>query len=307
MNSINNWFTRHLQNCIGALGHMFRQPVASTLTITAIGIALALPSALNIVVRNGQAIAGDFEDLRDFSVYTKPGIPIDRAAELRDRIDADSQVRSTRLISAEQALEKFREGQDFGPLVAALDSNPLPHTIVVRPDQEADALTLRQLKDKLARDPLVDLVKLDTDWLRRLNAILELVGRAVWITAILLVIAVIVVIGNTIRLDIQNRRAEIEVSKLFGASDGFVRRPFLYTGFWYGLFGGAFAVVLLSIGLWLMSGPVERLVNLYGGGFDPFGMDRATFGSVFGLGLVAGLCGAWLAVSRHLKAIQPKL
>ena len=156
-------------------------------------------------------------------------------------------------------------------------------------------------------DPLVDLVKLDTEWVQRLNAILDLIRRAVWIATIMLIGAVIVIIGNTIRLDIQNRRAEIEVSKLFGASDGFVRRPFLYTGFWYGLLGGIFAILLLLISLWLLSKPVERLVQLYGGGFEPFGIDGGTLLTIFIMGLIAGLSGAWSAVSRHLAAIQPQL
>ena len=131
--------------------------------------------------------------------------------------------------------------------------------------------------------------------------------RGVWIAAILLVGAVIVIIGNTIRLDIQNRRAQIEVSKLLGASDGFVRRPFLYTGFWYGLCGAILALLLLSLSLWLISGPAERLVQLYGGGFKPIGIDGLTLLTMLAGGLLAGLGGAWIAVARHLSDIQPKV
>jgi cell division transport system permease protein len=151
------------------------------------------------------------------------------------------------------------------------------------------------------------LVKLDTEWLERLNALLELARRGVWIAAVLLIGAVIVIIGNTIRLDIQNRRAQIEVSKLLGASDGFVRRPFLYTGFWYGLCGAVVALLLLIISLWVISGPVKRLVQLYGGGFQPIGVDRLTLITVVAGGLLAGLGGAWIAVARHLSDIQPKV
>jgi len=307
LHALNNYLTRHAQNCLGALGNMVRQPVASTLTIAVIGIALAMPSTLNIIVKNGQALAGGLEDIRDFSVYTKPGIALAQAENLRKRLAQASIVKSTRLISAQQALEDFRHDTEFGDLVTALDNNPLPHTIVVSPTADADPPALRQLKNKLLQDPRVDLVKLDTQWVQRLNALLDLARRAVWIAAIMLVGAVIVIIGNTIRLDIQNRRAEIEVSKLFGASDGFVRRPFLYTGFWYGLLGGLFAVVLLAISLWLLSGPVERLVRLYGGGFEPFGIDGETLLTVFAIGLAAGLGGAWSAVARHLSAIQPRV
>ena len=170
MSSLKIYLTRHLQNCIGALGHMARQPFASLLTITVIGIALALPSALNVVVRNGQMIAGGFEDIRDFSVYTKPGTSLDQADELRKRIGNDDRVIGTELITADEALATFRNDEEFGDLVNTLGGNPLPHTIIVRPDADASPLQLRQLKDRLSQDSSVDLVKLDTEWLQRLNA-----------------------------------------------------------------------------------------------------------------------------------------
>ena len=307
LRTLNNYLIRHAQNCIGALGNMVRKPIASMLTIAVIGIALALPSALSIMVKNGRALAGGLEDIRDFSVYTKPGVSLGQAEDLRARLDEEAVVRSTQLISASEALQEFRNDTELGDLVRALTDNPLPHTIVVRPTADAELATLKALKNMLVQDPLVDLVKLDTDWVRRLSAILDLAWRTVWVAAIRLVGAVIVIIGNTIRLDIENRRAEIEVSKLFGASDGFVRRPFLYTGFWYGLFGGVFAIVLLVVSLWLLSGPVERLIRLYGGGFKPFGIDGSTLLTVFTIGLIVGLSGAWSAVARHLAAIQPRV
>ena len=307
MRKLNNYFIRHAQNCIGALGNMVRQPMSSALTIAVIGVALAMPAALNIIVKNGQALAGGLENIRDFSVYTLPGAALAQAEDLSRRLETDAIVGSTQLITADQALEKFRNDAEFGELVSVLNNNPLPHTIVVRPTADAEPAQLQTLKNTLLRDPLVDLVKLDTEWVQRLNAILALTRRAVWIATIMLVGAVIVIIGNTIRLDIQNRRAEIEVSKLFGASDGFVRRPFLYTGFWYGLLGGIFALLLLFVGLWILSGPVERLVRLYGGGFRPFGIDGGTLLAIIAMGLVAGLCGAWSAVARHLAAIQPRI
>jgi cell division transport system permease protein len=307
LRTINNYLSRHAQNCLGALGNMVRQPMASALTITVVGIALALPSALNIIVRNGQVLAGNLENIRDFSVYTKSGATLSQAENLHKHLEEDAIVSSAQLITADQALEKFRGDTELGDLVSTLSDNPLPHTIVVRPVTDADPAALRTLKNTLLEDPRVDLVKLDTEWVQRLNAILDLIRRAVWIATILLIGAVIVIIGNTIRLDIQNRKAEIEVSKLFGASDGFVRRPFLYTGFWYGLLGGIFAMLLLFVGMWLLSGPVERLVVLYGGGFEPFGIDGGTLLTVLIMGLCTGLGGAWSAVSRHLAAIQPQV
>jgi len=292
---------------VGALGAMTRQPLASVLTIAVIGIALAMPTGLNVIVQNGRAIAGGWDNIRDFSVYLRPATPIEQAIRLRDQLDESSMIESARLISANDALVEFSNDPEFGGLLGALDQNPLPHTIVVRPTADAAPADLQELERSLSRRSDVDLVKLDTDWVKRLNAMLDLARRGVWIAAVMLVGAVIVIIGNTIRLDIQNRRAEIEVAKLLGASDGFVRRPFLYTGFWYGVLGGSFALLLLAISLWLLSGPIERLAGLYGSSFRPLGVDSATVLSILGGGLLAGLGGAWSAVARHLAAIQPRV
>lgn len=307
MKTLRTYLNRHAQNCVGALGAMTRQPLASALTIAVIGIALAMPTGLNVVVQNGRAIAGGWDNIRDFSVYLRPATPIEQAIRLRDQLDESSIVESARLISANDALVEFSNDPEFGGLLGALEHNPLPHTIVVRPTADAAPADLEELERGLSRRTDVDLVKLDTDWVKRLNAMLDLARRGVWIAAVMLVGAVIVIIGNTIRLDIQNRRADIEVAKLLGASDGFVRRPFLYTGFWYGLLGGSFALLLLATSLWLLSEPIERLAGLYGSSFRPLGVDAATVLSILAGGLLAGLGGAWSAVARHLAAIQPRV
>ena len=183
----------------------------------------------------------------------------------------------------------------------------MPHTVVIRPRPDAAPEELHDLEQYLMVRTDVELVQLDTEWVARLNAILDLGRRGVWIAAIMLVGAVVIIIGNTIRLDIQNRRAEIEVSKLLGASDAFVRRPFLYTGFWFGLLGSCFALILLGLSLWLLSGPAGRLAALYGSGFEPLGIDLATVLTVLTGGILAGLGGAWSAVTRHLSVIQPNI
>jgi len=307
LNAVQNYFMRHAQNCLGALGNMVRQPVASGLTIGVIGIALAMPVALNTIVQNGRSVAGSLDNIRDFSVYVTPGTALIHVERLQTRIRKMPVIESTELIPADEALETFRKDTEFGALVTALDSNPLPHTLIIRPDEAADPAALENLKSELAKETIVDLIKLDTEWVQRLNALLDLARRAVWLAAITLIGAVIVIVGNTIRLDIQSRRAEIEVSKLLGASDRFVRRPFLYTGFWYGFLGSVFAILLLVISFWLLSGPVEKLIQLYGGGFEPFGLGAGSLLGVFLIGLTTGLAGAWLAVSRHLADIQPRI
>jgi len=307
MTFLKNYLTRHAQNCVGSLGEMSRHRLSSALTIAVIGIALAMPSALNIMVNSGRALAGGWDTVRDFSAYLQPGTSFEEAERLGDLIQAMDIIESVTLISADRALTEFKADSGFGEILSALDDNPLPHTVVIRPQADAPPEALNSLEQELIARSDVDMVKLDTEWVARLNAILDLARRAIWIAAVMLIGAVIVIIGNTTRLDIQNRRAEIEVSKLLGASDGFVRRPFLYMGFWYGTLGGFFALILLTVSLWLLSGPVDRLASLYGGGFDRPGVDPVTFLTVLGGGVLAGLGGAWSAVARHLSAIQPKV
>ena len=162
MTFIKNYFLRHAQNCIGSLGNMTRQPVASAMTITVIGIALAMPYGLNIVVRNGQAVAGGWEGMRDFSVYLKPGSSLENASQLREQILQLNVVESAQLVSADQALTELQSNSAFSEVLEALDDNPLPHTIVIRPNSEATPDALKDLQDELIARPIVDLLKLDT-------------------------------------------------------------------------------------------------------------------------------------------------
>ena len=304
---MNALLTRHLQNALAALGQLSRQPVATALTIAVIGIALALPASLQVLVQSGQTFAGNWRDIRDFSVYLKPGAALDAARDLARSLKKHPGVAETKVIPADDALAEIGKDPAFGEVLKVLKTNPLPHTLVVRPTADASPGELAQIKAELSARPDVDLVQLDTQWLARLAAILDVVRRAVWIATVLLVGAVIVIVGNTIRLDIQNRRQEIEVAKLLGATDAFVRRPFLYTGFWYGALGGLVALMLLGAGMLLLSGPLERLLGLYGAQFSGFGLTLGTAGMVMAAGLLSGWAGAWAAVGRHLSAIQPRV
>ncbi|WKZ12501.1 MAG: permease-like cell division protein FtsX [Gammaproteobacteria bacterium] len=298
---------RHLQNALGALGELRRQPVATGLTVLVIGIALALPASLQVLVQGAQRFAGNWRDIRDFSVYLKPGAKLTQAQELARLLDKKPGIEAVKIIPADEALTEFRNDPAFGKVLAVLEGNPLPHTLVVRPTTSATTTDLDALRAELGQRSEVDIVQLDTQWLSRLAAILDLVRRGVWFTASLLAGAVIVIVGNTIRLDIQNRRREIEVSKLLGASDAFVRRPFLYIGVWYGALGGAVASLVLLAALLLLRGPLQRLLALYGSEFAGFGLRPATLLLVLGGGVVAGWAGAWIAVARHLSAIEPRV
>ena len=303
---LSRWKQLHIRNCIDSLAGFLEQPIATLLTVAVIGIALALPASLNLVVQNARNLAGNWESVRDFSIYMQPGGEFEKAESTAQELQRRDDIESVTIISADEAIDDFREASGLGEVLDNLEANPLPHTLVVRPKESATIDGLAALGEELGARDEIDMVKIDTDWVARLNAILDLLRRVVLMGGILLIIAVIIIVGNTIRLDIQNRRDEIEVVKLLGASDGFVRRPFLYIGLWYGLIGGSVALLLLLLGGWLLAAPLEHLLGLYGTELDLLGMNAGTAMLVIGGGVLSGWGGAWVAVTRHLADIQPQ-
>ncbi|WP_428100282.1 permease-like cell division protein FtsX [Candidatus Rariloculus sp.] len=298
------YFGLHVRNLCGAIVRLVRQPAGSLLTVLVIATALALPAGLRVLVGNVDALSGTWEGAPDFTVYLHDTVTEQRARELASEIDARGDVATVAFISRADALEEFRAQSGFGEALDALEENPLPHTLVVRPgpstigEMEALAESLGSLEE-------TSLVQLDTQWVARLRGILVLVERVVDIVSGLVALAVILVIGNTIRLEVNNRSTEIEVMKLVGGSDGFIRRPFLYLGFCYGLAGSLVAVLLVGVALALMQAPVRALAELYASAHTLTGLGwRDTF-VLLGGGAALGWAGAWLATARHLRAIEP--
>jgi len=211
-----------------------------------------------------------------------------------------------RVITAAQALTEFRNDSGFGKALDALGDNPLPDTLIVTPTPAASTPQgTDALKGAIAALPDVQTVQVDAEWVKRLHAMLDILRRIVLLTAGLLGTGVVLIVGNTIRLDILNRRTEIEVMKLVGASDGFARRPFLYSGIWYGLGGGLLALTLVAVAAAVLARPVESLARLYGSQFRLHGLGFTT--GVLLLTLAASLSwlGSWLAATRHIRAIEP--
>ncbi len=221
-------------------GHLGRHGLATVLTVVVMGLALALPLALNVLVRNVRAATGDFSEAVGLSVYLKPEVSELKARQLAKNAAERTGVASATLITASEALAEFRTQSGFGTALDSLPDNPLPNVLTIRPAPDAASPTqLEALRSYLLAWPEVDSVQLDRDWVLRFSALLELLRRVVLITALLLGAGVIAVVGNTIRLEILNRRNEIEVTKLVGGTNAFVRRPFLYAGVLYGILAGA--------------------------------------------------------------------
>ncbi|MDJ0812865.1 MAG: permease-like cell division protein FtsX [Woeseiaceae bacterium] len=300
------WFSRHVSTAGGSLGRLIRQPFASLMIVLVIAVTLAIPAALNLVVKNAQAVSSGWDNALDFSIYLKRDITESEAEGLARLIGQRADVAYVQLITATDALEEFKRQSGFGDALDQLSDNPLPHTLVVRPSPANTSQSMILLQEELANLPESDLVQVDTEWVQRFHAILDIVRRAIVIGATLLGLAIIVIIGNTIRLDIQNRREEIEVTKLIGASNAFVRRPFLWSGFWYGLLGGALALGLVQYGLFLLKDPAARLAGLYQSGVSVLAQSLEESLAILGVGVLLGLVGSWFAAARHMRRIEPR-
>ena len=303
---VTTWLGRHARTAAASFSRLVHQPFASLMIILVIAVTLAIPMALNLAIKNFAAVSSGWDDALDFSVFLDTGVSASEAEALASLISQRADVDDVRLITAEQALAEFKEQSGFGSALDHLPDNPLPHTLVVRPSPANTPPSMTLLREELDGLPETELVQVDTEWVQRFHAILEIVQRAIMIGAGLLGSAIVVVIGNTIRLEIQNRRDEIEVTKLIGASNAFVRRPFLWSGFWFGLFGSVLALGLVQYGLYLLQPAVTRLAGLYQSGVTVLALDLRDSLAIVAIGVGLGLAGSWLAAARHMRSIEPK-
>ncbi|MCU7930381.1 MAG: permease-like cell division protein FtsX [Candidatus Thiodiazotropha sp. (ex Codakia rugifera)] len=300
------WLQRHAQVALASLGRLARNHLSSLMTCSVIGIALALPVGLHVMLGNLQSISGTWDSGASISLFLKQQIRDDQAASLAEKLRLHQRIEDVELITREKALAEFQALSGYADALEALDSNPLPALLIIQPKADfTTAETAQRLVRELKLLPEAEIVQLDLQWVRRLQAITVIAQRAVVVLAALLGMAVLLIIGNTIRLEIQNRRTEIEITKLIGATNAFIRRPFLYTGFWYGLFGGIIAWLLVAVSITLLSGPIAQLANLYQSAFDLSSLGISTVMTLLLGSALLGLIGSWLAVGRHLSAIEP--
>jgi cell division transport system permease protein len=285
---------------------VLEQPWASLLTWLVIGIALALPVGLNVALDNAQAVSADWDSPAQISLFLKTDVSATAAQQLEQVLADNQAIARTVLVPRDAALQEFRELSGFSDVLSSLDENPLPHLILVSPDTKLQLEAVLALRAELLARPQVEQAVLDMEWLQRLNSVMALSRRIVLSVGVMLVLGVALILGNTIRLAIESRRQEIVIVKLVGGSNAFVRRPFLYTGLWYGVGGGIIAAMLVALALWALEGPTSQLAGLYQSEFALQGLGVMGGLNLVILGGVLGLIGAALAVSRHLRHIEPR-
>ena len=306
MNAIRRWLYHHLHAYFFTLGKIIRTPFASFMTVMVIGIALSLPAGLLLVLDHVKNLSGHWQDSMQISVFFKADVDFQQANKITQQWRTKSSVQDVTLKSATQALDEFKGVSGLTQVLNILDKNPLPHTAIIVPVSNADLnISLPLLYEELSSHESVDMAQLDMDWVERLNSMLSIAVEFSVMLACLLSMAVIFMVGNTIRLHIENQREEIEITKLIGATSAFVRRPFLYTGFWYGLFGGLIAYLIVSIGVDFLAEPVNQLANLYQSSFYLHGLGENGLVLVM-FSCCLGILGAWMTVAHFLVKINPR-
>lgn len=299
------WRHHHRDSLRDALSRMRAAPSSALMTVLVIAIALALPAGLAVLLDNARVITKGWDGNAHLSVFLEMDVDEERQRRLADDWADFDTVKRTEVITRAQALDEFKALSGFGDVLEALPDNPLPPLIVVYPDNTAPG-QVEALQTRLNALPEVDNAQLDVAWVRRLHAIIELGDRLIGVLTLGLAAAVVLVVVNTIRLAIESRREEIVVIKIVGGTDGFVRRPFLYSGFCFGFAGGVLSLVLVGIALWWLGGPINELLNLYESEHSLTGMSPSTVLVLPLFSGTLGLLGAWLAVSRHLGDVEPQ-
>jgi len=300
------FFIRHVQQGMSSIGELWRNPISSIMTMAVLGVSLSLPAALQVLVKNAENITQSWNSAAEISLFINEGRSEQSIQSLITRIKSFREVASVDYISREQALEEFQRLSGFGEALSYLDENPLPAVVSVTPSVKYSSPTgARELLRKLEREPEVSFGRLDIEWLERLQALVRLLEKTVLAIAALLVLAVVLVIGNTIRLAIMNRRTEIEIMKLVGATEAFIQRPFLYTGIWYGVIGGLLAWLIINILVWYLDGALADLMGLYGSQLSLASLTFAELGQLVLLASFLGWLGSYLSVRQHLRKIEP--
>lgn len=300
------WFVQHLQAMVHSLGQYTHSLGGQLLTTAVLGISLALPAGFFLLLENARQLTSGWDRTAQFSAFLKEDVDLAVANRLRNLLTGDSEIAGVKLIDKEQALVEYRTWSGFADVIDSLEENPLPHVLVFHTVQgNIGTNATESLLARIGAMPEVHSVQYDKRWMERLTAVLDVAKRVVWVLSMMLAVAVLLIVGNTIRLAIYNRKEEIEVAKLFGATDAFIQRPFLYSGFWHGLFGGLLAWLLINVTFIPIEKSIQSLAGLYDSEFLLITLTPLHFFVLLGIAVVLGLVGSWISVYRHIRAIEP--
>ena len=300
-----NWLIQHMRVLLFTLRRLRATPASSLLNILVIGVALSLPGGMYVLLQNVQNLVEQVADATQISVFLSMNASQDDITRIGKQLKQHVAVDHADFVPREQALEQIKLSTGLADVIGGLTHNPLPDAYIVHP-KKIDAATLEALRDELQKWPRLEHVQLDSAWAYKLEALLKFGRLAVLILAVLLGFALVAVTFNTIRLQVLTRRDEIEVSKLIGATNSFIRRPFLYFGLMQGLLGGAAAWLIILTSMHLLNGSLAELKQLYASSFILRPLSAGNTFALLGFSAYLGWLGAWLSVAQHLWQAEPK-
>ena len=304
VSALKTWLEQHARAFIFSIGQIYKNPVGSLLTMAVIGVSLSMPAGLYLLLDNAARVTSNWGGSMQITLFLNHDLSQKQVTDLVDKLHRNNDIDSVKLITPEQALEEFKQYSGFSKALSALDKNPLPAVVLLNPVRQAIASGRgEKLLQDLQKIKDVDTAQFDRKWANRLFAFIEIFQRVIIILSTLLAFAVLLIVGNTIRLAIYNRRTEIEINKLFGATDAFIQRPFLYNGLLHGIGGSCMAWILLILSIQLLEQPVIKLSGFYASNFQLISLSPGEVLTLLAIGGTLGLLGSWLAVQRNFKAI----
>ncbi len=300
------WLQHHRTSACDSLQRQIRAPFQHVLTAAVIGITLALPALFALAINNFQQLGEQWQGNPRLSVFLDRKTSSNDIAALQKQLQQNNHVKTITLITPEQGLATFEKSTHLSNTLTLLDENPLPPLLTIELQADIAPDAVQTLQTQWQQLPHVDSVQADFSWLKKLFHLMQLGKRVAWGLAVLLGIGALLSVGNTVRLALENRRTEMVVATLVGATNAFVRRPFLYSGFWFGFSGGCMAIVLVVAGYYSIIEPVTALAALYQSNFVLQGPTILTAFSLLLAGITIGVLGAWLTVESHLQEMRPK-
>ena len=296
------WLEHHIDSFKSSLNKHLSNPLSFTFTVLMIAIAISIPISLYILFSSVQQLTEQWDSDKQITLFLNDNVSVSNAQSVADKISNNKWVSHATVINKQQALEDFKQQMGLDSISADLAENPLPHLIIVEPETSlSDIDSLKTLERELKNLKQVQLVQFDLLWFQRLQAILDVITRVQWIVSIILLIAIALIIANVIRWEVAARHSEIEIIKMVGAPDAYVRRPFLYSGFWLGLSGSILALLIVSMSAWMIEQSTTQLASLFGSDFKLASLPFSLSLLIVMLISLLGVFASWIAVSHKLK------
>lgn len=301
------YLLNHAHGLFSSLGRLTRSPFTSAMTVLVLAIAVSLSGGFYIGVANIQQLTGNLESSNQMSLFLHDNVTDAAGQKLVEQLQQNPSVEAVKLITKKQALDEFKANSGFSDALSALEQNPLPSVIQVQPKHTLESnADIEKLMAEFKQLPQVDFVQVDMQWVARLQTIMTIASRGVMLVSLLLGFAVTFITGNTIRLELQNRQDEVYISKLVGATNAFIQRPFLYTGFWLGFIAGFLGWLIVTLMLLILESPVEKLSVLYNSAFELLFLSFGEFLLLLTISSALAVCGAWVVLNYQLRLLKPE-